>query len=71
MKTSSIAQRSTLASTGLARSDLNSCENNFIRPLFPELFKIDLKMETPKGFYGRIAPHSAYQLIIELMLLVE
>ena len=57
-KSSSIARRPTIASSGSAGNDLYSCESKIIRPLSRELFKIDLKMEIPKGFYGRIAPHS-------------
>lgn len=55
-KTSSTARRPNIASSGSAGSGLYSCKSKIIRPHSQELFKIDLKIQIPKGLYGRIAP---------------
>ena len=55
---SSIALPPAISSSGLAGSNLYSCENKTIPPHSQELFKIDLEIEIPKGFYGRIVPRS-------------
>ena len=61
-KASSIAQQTTIASSGSAGCDLHSCESKTIRPYSRELFKIDLKIVIPKGLYRRIAPRSGLSI---------